>query len=343
MKTVARTEGALLDVARALFRPKQAPLVRRPVQTPIALPARIGPTAMGILQTTLARGVLHDLLTAGGWTHQRTGPTTAGRLWERHPQVRVDFSAASFELLATLLRRTPGDLRRIDAGVLTPADRWLRVLVLDLLHRLDLPADPAVFADAPLCWLMRLDALARTTPVPDTLDFAPLFEGPMVPWLEAAQPRLAARWIAFERGKPTTSRLATMVALGEAQQQVLERYFAACDAAGRRDLAGFAIEATGAILAPRPARQWWISRLEARATLTERQRAWRAAAGLLGALAIPARWHAAHGQTRFFDDDYDAAQLMLSRWEAFGRAGFERAAALARELCDFHGQPEDAS
>lgn len=343
MNTVARSEGTLLDVTRALFRPKQAPVVRRPVQFAQALPKRIGPTAMGLLKSTLARGVLRDLLGAGGWQQQRTAPDVAGRLWERHPQLRLDFSTASFELLCALVRKAPGDLPALDPPNPTPADRWLRVLVLDLLHRLEQPIVSKGMTHAPLCWLMRTDALASAALVPDDLDFAPLFEAPMVAWLEAAQPRLTARWIAFERRKPTISRLSTMVSLGEAQVQVLERFFAACDRAGRRDLAGFAIHAAARILAPDPPMRWWIGKLETQATLIERQRAWQAAAGLLAALRIPAGWHAAHGQTRFFDDEYDTAQLLLAQWEGFGRAGFERAAALTRELSGFHGQPEDGS
>ncbi|MFY0574163.1 hypothetical protein ACN28S_07210 [Cystobacter fuscus] len=35
---------------------------------------------------------------------------------------------------------------------------------------------------------------------------------------------------------------------------------------------------------------------------------------------------------RFFDDDYDAAQLLLSQWSAFGEAGFRLAAERERAL-----------
>jgi hypothetical protein len=35
---------------------------------------------------------------------------------------------------------------------------------------------------------------------------------------------------------------------------------------------------------------------------------------------------------RFFDDGYDAAQLLLSEWSPFGEAGFRRAAELTRAL-----------
>lgn len=341
MKRVARSEGALLTVARALFEPQRAPTVRRAVQTAIALPPRIGPTAMGLLQSTLARGVLCDLLAAGGWRRQRPRADAVGRLWERHPRLHLDFSPATAELLFSLVQSTPGSLPDLAPTRLTPADRWVRVLALDLLTRLGLAASVEPFVGAPLCWLMRVDTLAAASAVPDGLDFAPLVEGPMAAWLEAAQPRLAARWLGFERRKPLMRALDQMAALGEAQRVVLAGFFSACDRADRRDLAGFAVHAAQNVLAPRPGLRWWIQGLDNQAALSERQRAWRGAAGFLASLEMPARWHAAHGRTRFFDDDYDTAQHLLGEWEGFGRAGFEQAAALARDLSGFHGQTED--
>lgn len=344
MKRVARSEGALLQIVQALFEPWQASRVRRQVQVGLGEPERLGPTAADLLRTTLARGVLRDLLRAGGWRRMTTLRAGDGRLWERHPALRLDFSAQTAAMLLAVTRHTPGavDVRFIDP---TPADRWTRALLADLLIALNQPLPRALFADAPLCWLLCTPGMAAAFEVPADLDFTPLVTGPMAVWLEAAQPRLIQRWIQQERRKPTIRSAAIMTRIGTAQRRALDGLFAAADGAERRDLCGFAVHAAQAILAPNPPARWWIEALDTQGALSVRQAATTAAAGLLSALATPARWHAEHGRARIFDDGYDDARFLLARWEAMGRAGFATAARLSRELSDLPGrQPvEEAS
>ena len=339
---VARSEGALLTLTRALFEPKRASTVRRIVQGPTDLPRRIGPTAMGLFKSTLARGVLRDLLRAGGWRVQGAVGSEPGRLWARHPQLRLDFTAQTAELLLGMTRRSADGQAQRPPHDPTPADRWVRGLALELLCRLDMPVPADAFATAPLCWLLRPERLARAAPLPTALDFMPLVTGPMAAWMEAIQPRLARRWIALERRKPSVRKVAQMTRLGAAQHAALIPFFAACDKAGRRDLATFAVHAAQAVLAPtasgvRPELTWWIESLGRESSLRARQTAYTASAALLDALHVPARWHAEHGQTAFFDDEYDAAQHLLAAWEGLGRAGFDRAAHLAKGLRDYTG------
>ena len=339
---VARSEGALLALTQALFEPKRASTVRRIVLGPTALPNRIGPTAMRVFQSTLARGVLRDVLKAGGWQVQHPLGSDAGRLWERHPTLRLDFTAQTADLLLGLTRRSAERQAQRAPEDPTPADRWVRGLTLELLCRLEMPLPIDAFATAPLCWLLHPDRMARAAPLPAELDFMPLVTGPMAAWMEAIQPRLTRRWISLERRKPGIERLSQMTRLGAAQHAVLMPFFAACDTAGRRDLATFAVHAAQAVLAPtdrgtHPPATWWIDALTSEGSLRGRQTAYAESAALLDALHIPARWHAEHGQTAFFDEEYDAAQQLLSAWEGLGRAGFERAAHLARTLRDYTG------
>lgn len=345
---VARSEGALLALTQALFEPKRAAAVRRIVLGPTPLPTRIGPTAMRLFESTLARGVLRDVLQAGGWQVQHPIGSDAGRLWERHPQLRLDFTAQTADLVLGMTRRSAERQAQQAPEDPTPADRWVRGLAVDLLCRLDMPLPVDAFATAPLCWLLRPERLARAAPLPTTIDFMSLVTGPMAAWMEAIQPRLTRRWIALERRKPGIRKLSRMTRLGAAQQAVLIPFFAACDKAGRRDLATFAVHAAQAILAPtdagtHPPATWWIDALAHTGSLRARQAAYVESAALLDALHIPARWHAEHGQTAFFDEEYDAAQLLLSAWEGLGRPGFERAAHLARTLRDYTGPTADAA
>lgn len=339
---VARSEGALLAITQALFEPQRAPAVRRAVLGPTALPTRIGPTAMRLFESTLARGLLRDLVRAGGWQVQHALGSDPGRLWERHPHLRFDFTAQTADLLLGLTRRSAERQAQRAPQDPTPADRWVRGLALDLLCRLEMPLPIDAFATAPLCWLLRPDHMARAAQMPADLDFMALVTGPMAPWMEAIQPRLTRRWIALERRKPRLRTLSQMTRLGAAQRAVLIPFFAACDTAGRRDLATFAVHAAQAVLAPaeagtRPPATWWIDALPHTGSLRARQAAYAESAALLDVMHVPARWHAEHGQTAFFDDGYDAAQQMLSAWEGMGRAGFARAAHLAQTLRDYTG------
>lgn len=333
MRRVARSEGALLRITQALFEPMHAPRVRRIIQTPLSLPDHIGPTAAELLRTTLARGTLRDLLRAGGWQRTQSIDGRTGRLWEQYPQIRLDFSAQTAALLLAITRQAPGNLTvRFESP--TPADRWVRACLADLLIALNQPLPASVFADAPLCWLLGAAGMAESLEIPDAIDFAPLFEGAMPAWLTAAQPRLTRRWIHMERRKPTTRSLARMTRVGTAQSRVLTAFFKSADAAQRRDLCGFAVHAAADILAPRPPARWWIESLDAKGALSARQSAATAAGGFLTALATAARWHGEHGRARIFDDAYDEAQFLLAQWEPLGRAGFDMAARISRALAD---------
>ncbi|MFP2932682.1 hypothetical protein ACLESO_47545, partial [Pyxidicoccus sp. 3LG] len=76
----------------------------------------------------------------------------------------------------------------------------------------------------------------------------------------------------------------------------------------------------------------WVEGLSLTASLGQRADAARASGAFLRVLSRLARWDAEHRAVRFFDDGYEAAQLLLSEWSSFGEPGFRRAADLEREL-----------
>lgn len=358
MTRVAASEHHLLTIARALvgegveaaepfLRQGRDLTVMRARGTDveaIAPPApgewRMGPTSMRLLKETLANGVVRLLARRGGWRPARflgpDGKPITGRLWERHPTPALAFSGASFRLLRWLTA-TPFGLSQAPAlhheETLTAADEVLHYVSADLLARNGLGfalAPAGAFGRSALCWLGFPEELGAAPP--DAERFARLATGEGAIVLEAFQQELAARWVAIERKKRSCVRCDAMVALGRTQEALLASFFDGLDRARRRDLAGFLVEAA-AVLVPRPMpAAHWISGLDARSPLQERMEARRAAGAFLRALARLETWNEEHRTTAFFDDGYDAAQMLLQEWERLGADGYRRVQALLHDL-----------
>lgn len=356
---VSGSEALLINLARTLVGVDN-PAYIRALRGRHKFGGAIGPTAMALLQQTLARGVAQKLLRRGGWQTRRTlvvrgsgiATPVRGRLWERHrPLPPLRFGPASFALLAWLVRedvaRPLESLPRLPGTSL--ADDLLHYFALDHLRRVGgRPSEQPAFRGSPLIQLAYPDELAAE-PLP-AIEFDALV-GPGAFVLEALQPDLAQRWIEMERSKGTIESLDKMIQLGDAQRSVLDRLFAALERAqpARRDLAGFLVEAGEVLLRRGPDRRWWTASLDMHAPLSARQRAFTAASATLQAIARLGRWVEDAGLVAHFDDDYEAAQLLLGNWQAMRRrpaldprglelapSGFERAAALARELESLH-------
>jgi hypothetical protein len=336
---------------------------------------------MGLLRQTLARGVIATLLRGGGWESRRTlvdGQVRRGRVWERHRALPVlRFGPASFALLTWLHRE---DLVRPSTALeraphTTLADDVLHYLACEQLTTAGLDVHQPAFMASPLCQLGCSEFLAGPgrAPLP-TPDFAPLTQGEGAIVIEMLQARLARQWLAAERRKGTIVALEEMIRIGRAQTQVLGAWFEALGAAQppRPDLAGFVAEAARELLARGPTRRcpdhrWWIRSLSLHAPLSTRQAAFTGAAAFLRQLAQLGRWLDEAGVVAHFDDDYEAAQLLLSSWQflrarhtappsappsasvsaspALPASILDRATALANTLESLHslGGPDDAS
>ncbi len=309
---------------------------RRPV------PVRLGTATLRVLQDTLSKGVVLALARRGGWRWAgflHDGRPVAGRLWGRHPAPALHFSPVSARTLLWLLEQplasgAPGPLAA--TGPLTVADELLLYLCCDLVA--GTPCAPAlatqaVFRGSALCWLGFPELLGAERP-PDAGELGAARFGALLAdraWaLEALQADLTRRWILIERGKSAVASPDSMKALGRAQEAVLEAFLDAVDAAGRRDLAGFLLDAGKALVGAPAAR--WVEGLSREASLSARAEASRASGAFLRGLGRLARWDAEHRAVRFIDDGYEVAQHLLARWEGFGEAGFLRAQALLGEL-----------
>ncbi|PRP90702.1 hypothetical protein ENSA5_62480 [Enhygromyxa salina] len=365
---VSRSEAELLTLTRALMAPgpRYLPALRhRPRRTPRL--EKIGPTAMGLLQQTLARGVAFELLRRGGWQTRRTlvnGHAKRGTVWQRHRELPpLTFGPASFELLSWLRAEDVSSPKRElpQAARTTLADELLYYLAAEQIVRAGGVLRQPAFLRSPLCQLGYADALAGDEPLPK-LDLRELARGEGAIVLEALQPDLCRRWVAMERAKGERAELSVMTQIGQAQDQVLASLFSALDLVDprRRELASFLAEAARELLARGPERRcpdhrWWIGGLDLRAPLSARQSAFAASAAFLRGVAQLGRWLDEAGVVAHFDEDYEAAQLLLSSWQYLRSAPepteeaqipatiLDRAIRLANQLESLHslGQPSE--
>ena len=265
----------------------------------------------------------------------RTVTITRGRLWERHAPVPLPFSSASLALLrwlvATPFAAPASTITPLSAMPLAIGDQLLVYLALDAARTTPalrvLAAQPFV-RTTPLAWLGHAHALARRGAAAPS--FASLTEGAGAIVVEALAGELARRWSTVELGKRAMFEPEPLIDLGAAQDQALGGFMASCDAASRRDLAAFVIDAAAPLLQrnlmPAPAQ------LDPNTTLAVRAEARLAAGSLLRAVVRWGDWDQLHRGVRYFDDDYPAAQLLLERFETIGPTGLGRARHWLTEL-----------
>jgi hypothetical protein len=151
--------------------------------------------------------------------------------------------------------------------------------------------------------------------------------------VEALRGLLARAWVAAERLKREAVEPALLRRVGEAQTRVLEQFLDAVDAAGRRGLATFLVDAAVEVLAGAQGPAEAGRALSGQAPLRDRTEARRAAGGLVRALGRLEAWDQEHRALRFFEDGYPAAQALVKDWGRLGPHGFlalrEAAASLA--------------
>jgi FtsH ternary system-associated peptide len=336
---LALSEAELVGLARALIAGHPAE-VRMRLFRQAPLPPAISTACAQVLGDTLA------LAWPALWRRGGTRPAASvdaggvlrrGRLWERHAPIGLTFSAATLQLLRWLLTGPTGPTGRVGPGAapapwlgaLTVGDQVMMYLALDATAGMPAQAVIASHAEvraAPLAWLGFAELLGGGPP----RDYDSVCQGAGALVVEALAGELAVRWRRVELGKRAMTSPGALIGLGAVQDAVLEAFMAACDRHGRRDLAGFVIDAAAPLLArgiaPVPAE------LDATATLANRARARVAAGALLRGVVRWAAWDEAHRGVRFLDDEYAATQLVLARFEAIQATGAARAAAWLADL-----------
>ncbi len=340
MVEVAASEAALITIARAQVGAIEPAAAWPHLVEDRTLPASIGRDAADLLDETLARGAIR-LLARGG---ARAGATVegekvkTGRLWERHPPPSLRFTERAYTLLrwlaATPLLGAPSTLPALDGAPVELGDQllvWLAIERLEGPVRGALRIQPMVRA-TPLAWLGHAGELgsigAPAAPVLDRL--ADLTAGTGAIVVEALAGALAERWRSTAAEQTRTVDPGALIAAGGACDAVLTAWFAACDRARRRDLAGFVLDAVGPLL---PEAAWHApDALDPTTPLSRRAEARRAAGSLWRALMRWEAWDREHRSIRYIDDGYRVAQHLLARFEPIGAPGVGRAVARLDEL-----------
>lgn len=331
---LAASEAELVALVRALVRGQRAEVRARIGNERRALPPKISTACAHMLRDALEK-VWPALWRRGGIAPLATlsrGEVRKGRVWERHAPSGLVFSGQTLCFLRWMqsnpLGWTNPPSNPLPAAVLTPGDQVVLYLALDATLGTTAHttiAQQSFTRASPLAWLGFADSLAAAQPHSPrpTIDFAELCGGVGAIVVEALALELARRWRAGEHAKRRITSPDALLALGAAQDATLGGFMAACNAAQRRDLAAFIVDAAAPLLsrglAPIPAQ------LDPRTPLSARSAARLAAGALLRAVQAWSDWDRAHRGVRFIDDDYAAAQLLLARYDAIGAAGAARA------------------
>ncbi|CAN5494672.1 hypothetical protein BH11MYX1_BH11MYX1_32030 [soil metagenome] len=320
---VAASEAEIVEMARALTAP-QAHDVWTLLASSRSMPPKVGPTCAELVGDALAQiwPALWRREGAKPGASIRAGKVIRGRGWERNPPSPLEFSPFTLAFLRWLVEvpLAAGASPKLAAHPVALGDQVVAYLALSA--SIETPAQLAIarysnVALTPLAWLGFAHVLPGEPPAAS--DWDELVRGPGAVVIEALQQDLAKRWRTIELTKRTVTDPETLIALGRAQDLTLTAFMDACSRAGRRDLAGFVIDAMvpllGRQVAPFP------NDLDRTKPLSARTAARKASGALLRGLETWLLWDRQHRGVRFLDDDYEASQLLLTRFEKALRNG----------------------
>ncbi len=329
---VTQQEANLLTVARAALGVAGPTDLTRLLVTSLTPPAKLGPTARGLLQDTLARGTVLSLARGGGWAEGHHG-----RLWERQSQPpKLEFTGSMIRLLQWVLK-TP--LAEYDVAPLvlerglTPAEEVVAALLLQRVKGTACEttvARQSVFRASPLVVLMHAGTLALAhslTKIP------PIRLADHATAIVGLRDVLARSWAAAEGLSAELDRPEQVTRLGQAQGAVIAEFFKALGhRLEHRVLAGFLVDAAGQWLStPRTANSY-VASLNPTAPMRDRVEARRSAGALVRSMGQLRTWDHEHRAMHFIDDDFAQGQALVRDWAGFGDAGFRAAELLAGEL-----------
>jgi hypothetical protein len=300
------------------------------------LPPHVGPTCARLIGDALSQ--LWPCLWRRGGTAPgasiRGEEVVRGRLWERYAPVGLAHTRATLMLLkwlvSTPFAAAPSTYPVLPAMQLAIGDQVVLYLALDASRgtqaQIGLAMQPFTKSSG-LAWLGYAHHIEG---VPDPGVFDALTSGAGAIVVEALTGEIGKRWRSMEIAKRSIRDPQRLATVGAAQDQTLQGFMAACDRAKRRDLAVFVIDAIEPLLAknvgPMP------PPLDPTAPLSVRAAARVAAGSLIRGLLKWRDWNNEHRSVRFIDDGYQAAQLLLHRFEKVGNHGAELASGWLGQL-----------
>jgi hypothetical protein len=332
---VAQSEHDLIMMARAIVMgPESDEDIWSMLCATRSTAPKIGPSAARMLEETLGQA-WRAVWLRGGTKPRASHTGTKGRLWERATPTPLAFTGATLALLrwlvSTAFAAPLSTIKALPAAPLAMGDQLIIYLALDKVSTtpaLRVLIDQPFVQASPLAWLGFAAALAaapgtngRPT-VPPAAAFDALTSGAGAVILDGLCEELAGRWRAAELAKRGVVDPTDLIRLGAVQDAVIESLFAACDRAGRRDLASFVLDAVAPLIvgnqfaAP--------EQLDPTTPLSQRAAARLGSGALLRALLRWSSWDDEHRGVRFIDDGYASSQVLLHRFERIGSAGVAR-------------------
>jgi hypothetical protein len=307
-------------------------------------PPCLSRAAVELVQDALAKGCVRLLARKDGWRHERYWRgerLMEGRLWERTPpaELGLTFSRHTLEFLLWMTAANLSDKEarwEVSPGAFTLGDRLLLFFAYETVRPTPLAEvlqNQAPFAQHGLCRLAFPedfgDNAGRTAPA-----WTPWISGTGACILEALRSQLVERWRTVERDKGRIKDGRRMLTLGQVQENVLNTFLEAIDAAGRRDLARFLLQVLAGLLENAPVAADWVGNLDLKGLrLADRADIYRAAVAVLRCLDRLQQWDQEARTIGYFDDGYVAGQMWKAEWEHWGGDTLHaRAQAILREL-----------
>lgn len=323
---VAPFEAAMLRVLRYLFGIDTSGKARAALRNAHPRPKCIHKDALRLVEDTLAKAAIRFLARSDGWRRERclcSGSIREGRLWDRHSleELRLAFSPHSLRFLIELTCRAPmaEDLQLADVlpQNLTAVDQLVFYVAYGVLRREHLHSRFAplpIFNANGLCRLAWPEEFAGFG---SDYEFDTWVQPPGVVLLESLQQELLQRTLDFEERKRSCRSADALVASGQAQRRVLERYLDAVEAHERFDVASFLL-AAAAHIADRPPHQTLVTLSFYRMRrMQERLELRGAAMSLLQVFSRLQEMHRAAESVGYFDEGYAASQFLKSLWERY--------------------------
>ncbi len=313
------------------------------------MPKALSPQCQRLLQEILAKGVVLRLCLLGGWKKSvslRGEEVVKGRLWQRHASLSLHYSDFSLRLLvamtgAALTGDTPLPVGKMPSSL---GDEMVAALALETAISCGaagrLAASPGVL-NSTLCWLLYPDVLAASGAAPPELTPDAVIasdSGCIV--LEALQDHLAQRWLQMELAKLAMETPSERTALGRAQLKILGEYLKMVKDMQREDLAVFLLQMACALKERGITSAHYREHLQGSLSMAEHSRALHSCAAALVSLSTMYGWVQEKRALRFFDDAFEAGQLLLTAWEPLGDVGYEYLASIGRELQSTVGSQE---
>jgi hypothetical protein len=343
-KNVSRFEANLLAILRASLGKGLPDGVFRILQDPMVPPACLSANAVALVKDSLAKGVVLNLVRAGGWRNEASlplGEPVVGRAWERHTAAlrQLSFGPHTLGFLNWITAESIKEPNRDwDPPIeeLTPADELYLMFAFDAFRGQSgvtaVLRSKKAFRRNSFCWLAHpAEINAGDTPHAPEFDLGGL-RGVLI---ECLQPWLQARWFSRELRKTEQSDWHVARAGGRAEEALLASYLSACERAGRWDLARFLVRTLSRLLSgPRAAREWFAALPPGSGLrLGEQTETKRAVLSVVRSTTVLDRWNRTMQGVGYFDDGYAGSQLWKAEWErAAGADLVQRARGIVDEI-----------